>query len=126
MKTKISSLSKNEDFKSLLTGKKITNKYLTIFFKKLSGKNNKKLNISFVTQKKIGNAVKRNKIKRRLRNIMIEALKKMDLNLSYSYLIISKKKIFDDEFQSIKKTIINDRVINNSYFENALEFYNSL
>ena len=108
MKTKISSLSKNEDFKSLLTGKKITNKYLTIFFKKLSGKNNNKLNISFVTRKKIGNAVKRNKIKRRLRNIMIEALKKMDLNLSYSYLLISKKKIFDDEFQSIKKTIIND------------------
>ena len=108
MKTKISSLSKNEDFKSLLTGKKITNKYLTIFFKKLSGKNYKKLNISFVTQKKIVNAVKRNKIKRRLRNIMIEALKKMDLNLSYSYLLISKKNIFDDEFQSIKKTIIND------------------
>lgn len=108
MKNKISSLSKNEDFKSLLTGKKITNKYLTIFFKKLSSKNNKKLNISFVTQKKIGNAVKRNKIKRQLRNIMIEALKKMDLNLSYSYLLISKKNIFDDEFQSIKKTIIND------------------
>ena len=108
MKTKISSLSKNEDYKSLLTGKKITNKYLTIFFKKLSGKNNNKLNISFVTKKKIGNAVKRNKIKRRLRNIMIEALKKMDLNLSYSYLLISKKNIFDDEFQSIKKTIIND------------------
>jgi len=75
---------------------------------KLSGKNNNKLNISFVTQKKIGNAVKRNKIKRRLRNIMIEALKKMDLNLSYSYLLICKKNIFDDEFQSIKKTIIND------------------
>ena len=108
MKTKISSLSKNEDFKSLLTGKKITNKYLTIFFEKLSGKNNNKLNISFVTRKKIGNAVKRNKIKRRLRNIMIEALKKMDLNLNYSYLLISKKNIFDDEFQSIKKTIIND------------------
>ena len=108
MKTKISRLSKNEDYKSLLTGKKITNKYLTIFFKKLSGKNNKKLNISLVRQKKIGNAVKRNKIKRRLRNIMIEALKKMDLNLNYSYLLISKKNIFDDEFQSIKKTIIND------------------
>ena len=108
MKTKISSLSKNEDFKSLLTGKKITNKYLTIFIKKLSGKNNKKLNISYVKKKKIGNAIKRNKIKRRLRNIMIEALKKMDLNLSYSYLLISKKNIFDDEFQSIKKTIIND------------------
>ena len=108
MKTKISSLSKNEDFKSLLTGKKITNKYLTIFFKKLSDKNNKKLNISFVTQKKIGNAVKRNKIKRRLRNIMNEALMKMDLNLNYSYLLIAKKKIFDDKFQLIKETIFND------------------
>ncbi len=108
MKSKIVSISKNEDFKLILSGKKISNKYLTIFFKKLSGKNNNKLNISFVTKKKIGNAVKRNKIKRRLRNIMTEALKKINLNLSYSYLLISKKNIFDDEFQSIKKTIIND------------------
>ena len=40
MKKKIVSLSKNEDFKSILGGKKISNKYLTIFFKKLSDKNN--------------------------------------------------------------------------------------
>ena len=52
MRSAISSLSKNEDFKSLLQGKKKSNKYLTIFFKKLSGKNNKKINISFVTKKK--------------------------------------------------------------------------
>jgi len=108
MKAKILSLSKNEDFKSLLSGKKITNKYLSIFFKELSGKNNKKLNINFVTQKKIGNAVKRNKIKRRLKNIMNEALKKIELNMNYSYLLIAKKKIFDDEFQSIKETLFND------------------
>ncbi len=108
MKTKISSLSKNVDYKSLLTGKKITNKYLSIFFKELSGKNNKKLNISFITQKKIGNAVKRNKVKRRLKNIMNEALKKIELNMNYSYLLIAKKKIFDDEFQSIKETLFND------------------
>ena len=65
MKSKITSLSKNEDFKSILGGKKLSNKYLTIFFRELSDKDNKKLNISFVTKKKIGNAVKRNKIKRR-------------------------------------------------------------
>ena len=52
MKNKILSLSNNEDFKSILNGKKVTNKYLTIFFKKLSDKNNKKLNISFVVKKK--------------------------------------------------------------------------
>ena len=52
MKSKISSLSKNEDFKSILNGKKISNKYLTIFFKKLADKKKNKLNISFVTKKK--------------------------------------------------------------------------
>ena len=52
MKSKIISLSKNEDFKTILSGKKISNKYLTIFFKKLSDKDHKKLNISFVTKKK--------------------------------------------------------------------------
>ena len=54
MSVKLLSLKKNEDFKTLLTGKKISNKFLTIFFKNLINKNNNYLNISFVTQKKIG------------------------------------------------------------------------
>ena len=108
MRSKISSLSKSEDFKSLLNGKKITNKYLTIFFKKLSNKNNKKLNISFVTRKKIGNAVKRNRIKRILRNIMNEALKKISLNLNYSYLLIAKSSILDDNYNIIKQVLFNN------------------
>ena len=87
MKSKIVSLSKSEDFKSILGGKKISNKYLTIFFKKLSDKDSKKLNISIVTKKKIGNAVKRNKIKRRLRNIMNQILKVSKINLINMYLI---------------------------------------
>ena len=66
MKSKILALSKNEEFKSLINKNKLSNKYVTIFFGILKNKNNKKLNISFVTKKKIGNAVKRNKIKRRL------------------------------------------------------------
>ena len=108
MKIKISSLKKNEDFKSLLAGKKISNKYLTIFFKKLSYENNKSLNISFVAQKKIGNAVKRNKIKRRLKNMVRDICKKIKINLNYSYLIIAKKKILEDEFQIIKEELFND------------------
>ena len=108
MKTRILSISKNEDFKSLLRGKKITNKYLTIFFKKLSDKNNKKLNISFVVKKKIGNAVKRNKIKRRLRNIMNDANKKLNLNLKYCYLLIAKSLIIKDPYEDIKETLFTD------------------
>ena len=108
MKSKINSLSKNEDFKSILGGKKISNKYLTIFFKKLSDKDYKKLNISFVTKKKIGNAVKRNKIKRRLRNIMNDAAKEIDLNLKYCYLLIAKISVLNEPYENIKQTLFND------------------
>ena len=108
MHIKLLSLSKNQDFKSLLTGEKISNKYLTIFFKNLSNKSNNYLNISFVAQKKIGNAVKRNKIKRRLRNIMNQILKISKINLNYSYLLIAKKNIIDANFFDIKEVILKD------------------
>ena len=108
MKSKITSLSKNEDFKSILGGKKISNKYLTIFFKKLSNKDYKKLNISFVTKKKIRNAVKRNKIKRRLRNIMNDAAKKINLNLKYCYLLIAKISVLNEPYENIKQTLFSD------------------
>ena len=108
MSAKLLSLSKNEDFKSLLNGKKISNKYLTIFFISLSGKSNKYLNISFVAQKKLGNAVKRNKIKRRLRNIMNDAAKKIDLNLKYCYLLIAKISVLNEPYENIKQTLFSD------------------
>ena len=108
MRSKIVSLSKNEDFKSILNGRKISNKYLTIFFKKLSDKDYKKLNISFVTKKKIGNAVKRNKIKRRLRNIMNDVAKKIDLNLKYCYLLIAKISVLNEPYENIKQTLFSD------------------
>ena len=108
MKSKIVSLSKSEEFKSILGGRKISNKYLTIFFKQLSGKDIKKLNISIITKKKIGNAVKRNKIKRRLRNIMNDAAKKIDLNLKYCYLLIAKISVLNDPYENIKLTLFSD------------------
>ena len=108
MKSKITSLSKNSEFKSLINGKKISNRYSTIFFKRLSGKNSNRFNISFVAKKKLGNAVIRNKIKRRLRNIMNEAYKKIDINLNYSYLLVAKKMIFDDKYINVKKNLLID------------------
>ena len=108
MKSKIVSLSKNEDFKTILSGKKISNKYLTIFFRKLSDKDNKKLNISFVTKKKIGNAVIRNKIKRKLKNIMNEATKKININLNYCYLLIARSSILKDPYENIKQALFTD------------------
>jgi len=109
MKSKIVALSKNEDFKNLLKKKKISNKYITIFFGSLVDKNNKKLNISFVAKKKlIRGAVKRNKIKRRLRNIMNEAIKEIPINLNYSYLVIAKITMLNKEYGIIKDTLFQD------------------
>ena len=108
MKSKILALSKNEEFKNLLNQKKISNKYVKIFFGTLTNKDNSKLNISFVTKKKIGNAVKRNKIKRRLRNIVNEAVKKVSFQFSYSYLVIAKSTMLNNEYKNIKETLFQD------------------
>ena len=109
MKSKIVALSKNEEFKNLLKKKKISNRFITIFFWHLKNKNNKKLNISFVTKKKkIKKATQRNKVKRRLRNIMNEAVKKISLNLNYSYLVITKITMLNEEYAVIKETLFED------------------
>ena len=83
MQVKLKSLSKNEDFKFILNGKKISNRYSTIFYRRLENKSNKYFNISFVTKKKIGTAVIRNKIKRRLKNMVLDICKIIKLNLNY-------------------------------------------
>ena len=108
MKSKILALSKNEEFKNLLNQKKISNKYVTIYFGKLINKNKNKINISFVTKKKIGNAVKRNKIKRRLRNIVNEAVNKIPLKFNYSYLVIAKPTMLNNEYTIIKETLFRN------------------
>ena len=105
MKSKIVALSKNEDFKSLLKKKRVSNNYVTIFFGNLDSKNKNKLNISFVTKKKIGNAVKRNKIKRRLRSIVNDATKKISIKFNYSYLVIAKPTMLNNEYANIKETL---------------------
>ena len=108
MKSKIVALSKNKEFKNLLSQRKVSNKYVTIFFGRLINKDKKKLNISFVTKKKIGNAVKRNKIKRRLRNITNEAVKNISINYNYSFLVIAKPSMLNNEYKNIKETLFQD------------------
>ena len=108
MKSKILALSRNEEFRTLIKKKKLSNKYVTIFFGHLNNKNKDKLNISFVTKKKIGNAVNRNKIKRRLKNIMNDAYKEISINLRYSYLVIAKSTMLNNEFRKIKETLFQE------------------
>ena len=107
---RLESLKKSSQFKKALKEKKIHSEYFSIFAAKNFYKPQKRSNllISFVMKKKIGNAVKRNKIKRRLKNMVRDICKKIKINLNYSYLIIAKKKILEDEFQIIKEELFND------------------
>ena len=59
-------------------------------------------------KKKIGNAVKRNKIKRRLRSVMHEAYKKIHLNLNYSYLVIAKDTASKSKYSEFREAIFRD------------------
>ena len=108
MKSKIIALSRNEDFIKLLQKKKSSNKYVTIYYGNLDNDRKNKLNISFVTKKKIGNAVKRNKIKRRLKNIVNHAVKEIALKFKYSYLVIAKPSMLDRDYTNIKETLFQE------------------
>ena len=109
MKTKIVALKNNEDFKSLLKGRKLSNKYFVMFYKKLLRKDYKNLNISIVAKKKLGNAVQRNLCKRRLKNLVNEVAKKISLNFNYSYLILAKDNALKkDTFDDLKKTMFTE------------------
>ena len=108
---KFCSLNQNEHFKKILQQKKYSTNYFTIYFgkniKKLESKN-KTLNISFVLKKKIGNAVKRNKIKRKLKAAVQKFLKqKGTINLNYTYIIFGKDVTYKEKFVNIFNEINN-------------------
>ena len=109
---KLESLKKNEHFRMVLKHKVVNNDYFTIYRKKNFIKKtikNKKLYISFVMRKKIGNAVIRNRIKRKLRSTVIKLLKTNNLiDLNYIYIIFGKEKAYkeyhDSLFEKMKKS----------------------
>ena len=65
------------------------------------------LSYSFESRKGI-NHTSRNKIKRRLRNIVNEIVKKISVNFNYSYLVIAKITMLNNEYTIIKDTLFQD------------------
>ena len=103
---KFKSLNQSKQFIRILKKKKLSTKYFTIYFdKNLSAikKNDRKiLNISFVMKKNVGNAVKRNKIKRKLKAIVQKILKEQhSLDLNYTYVIFGRNNVYKDKFPLI-------------------------
>ena len=103
---KFKSLKKSKDFIKILKKKRINTKYFLIYFDKHLENNNKFLNISFVMKKNIGNAVTRNKIKRKLRYAVQKILKEKQLiDLNYTYVIFGKNAVYKDKFINVLEEV---------------------
>ena len=100
---KFKSLNQNRDFLKILKKKRINTKYFTVYFdknlKNFKDNVNKYLNISFVMKKNVGNAVMRNKIKRKLKSAVLKISRKKQLiDLNYTYVIFGKNNVYKDKF----------------------------
>ena len=94
---KLESLKKSNQFRKALKEKKIHTDYFSIFAAKnfSKPKNRTNLLISFIMKKKIGNAVKRNKIRRKLKAIVQKLLKKKGaIDKDYTYIVFGKSNAY--------------------------------
>ena len=103
---KFRSLNQSKEFIKILKKKKINTKYFTIYFNKNSKNKLKKfenyLNISFVMKKNIGNAVIRNKIRRKLKYAVQKIWKENQaIDLNYTYVIFGKNNVYKDKFVNV-------------------------
>ena len=98
---KLESLKKSFQFKKTLKEKKVHSDYFSIFATKnfYKPKVKSSLLISFVMKKKIGNAVKRNKIRRKLKAIVQKLLKKRGaISKDYTYIVFGKSSAYAQKY----------------------------
>ena len=94
---KLESLKKSYQFKKALKERKIHTDYFSLFAAEnfFNPKQKANLLISFVMKKKIGNAVKRNKIRRKLKAIVQKLLKKRGaISKDYTYIVFGKSNAY--------------------------------
>jgi ribonuclease P protein component len=94
---KLESLKKSYQFKQALREKKVHSEFFSIFAAKnfYKAKYKEDLMVSFVMKKKIGNAVKRNKIRRKLKAIVQMLLKKRGaISKDYTYIVFGKSNAY--------------------------------
>jgi len=103
---KFKSLNQSKKFLKILKKKRINTKYFTVYISKkpknFNNSFNKYLNISFVMKKNVGNAVIRNKIKRKLKYAVQKISKEKELiDLNYTYVIFGKNNVYKDKFANV-------------------------
>ena len=106
---RLESLKKSNQFRKALKEKKIHTDYFSIFAAKnfIQPKRTTNLMISFIMKKKIGNAVKRNKIRRKLKAIVYKLLKKRGaINRDYTYIVFGNSKAYTEKQKVLMPAMI--------------------
>ena len=106
---KLESLKKSNQFRLALREKKFHTDYFSIFGAKnfIKPKHKANLLISFIIKKKIGNAVKRNKIRRKLKAIVQILIKKRGaINRDYTYIVFGKSDAYTEKQNILMLTMI--------------------
>ncbi len=106
---KLESLKKSNQFKKVLKEKKTHTEYFSIFAAKnfILPKQGGNLLISFVMKKKIGNAAKRNRIRRKLKAIVHKLLKKRGaISRDYTYIVFGKSNAYEKKQDVLTQAMI--------------------
>lgn len=103
LKMKDCYLKKNSEFQRVYLARNISgSKYLTLF----TLKNNRDYpRIGITATKKVGNAVKRNFVKRRLKSLCRDNYDK--LKVGYDYVFVVKKSACEASFKDIRYSFLN-------------------
>lgn len=95
-------IKKSDDIQALMKKRKtVGNEFFVIYFNKNHDQEHFKFALS--VPKKFGNAVQRNKMKRRLREI----IKMSKINQTFDFFVIAKVKAQPLKFDDIKKNILH-------------------
>ena len=97
-------VKKNTEFQEVFKhGKSFANRQFVVYV--LKKKNRKHFRIGLSVSKKLGNAVKRNEIKRYIRQVFLEL--KEDIPPGYDYIIIARKPAAEMNYHEVKKSLIH-------------------
>ncbi len=93
-------LRKNSEFVATMKGKRLSIDGLSLFY---TSNDTGNFRVGISVSKRLANAVKRNRLKRRIRNSVMQAL--AGHALGYDLVFVARRDLYVADFETIRKTV---------------------